>query len=94
VHAVPTVCANPPVAGSDFVDQLVIMVTVVMAGSAAPIDDALTTLINEGLFLPGWVSGGSMLEQIFAGVALASVHSPLTHRCCSTATVLVDTGGR
>lgn len=36
------------------------------------IDDALTTIINDELFGPGWVTGSEMFERIFTGVVLTS----------------------
>ncbi len=41
------------------------------------IDDSLATLINEELFVPGWVSGNSVFESIFTGVVLTSRPDPL-----------------
>lgn len=36
------------------------------------IDDALTTIVNDELFGPGWVTGSEMFERIFTGVVLTS----------------------
>ena len=36
------------------------------------IDDGLTTLINDELFLPGWVAGSAVFESLFTGVVLTS----------------------
>ena len=41
------------------------------------IDDALATIINDELFIPGWVSGNSVFESIFTGVVLTSRPDPL-----------------
>jgi hypothetical protein len=41
------------------------------------IDDSLTTLINEELFVPGWVSGNAVFESIFTGVVVTSRPDPL-----------------
>ncbi len=41
------------------------------------IDDALTTMINDELFGPGWVSGSEMFERIFTGIVLTSASSPI-----------------
>jgi len=43
----------------------------------AAIDDALTTLINDELFGPGWISGSEMFERIFTGVVLTSAPEPI-----------------
>ena len=40
--------------------------------SPAVIDDALTEIINDELFGPGWVTGSEMFERIFTGVVLTS----------------------
>lgn len=40
--------------------------------SPAATDDALTTVINDELFGPGWVTGSDMFERIFTGVVLTS----------------------
>ncbi len=36
------------------------------------IDDALTTIINDELFVPGWITGNSVFERLFTGVVLTS----------------------
>jgi SAM-dependent methyltransferase len=41
------------------------------------IDDALTTIINDELFGPGWVTGSEMFERIFTGVVLTSAGTPI-----------------
>ncbi len=41
------------------------------------IDDSLTTVINDELFVPGWVSGNSVFESIFTGVVVTSRPDPL-----------------
>lgn len=41
------------------------------------IDDALTTIINDELFGPGWVTGSEMFERIFTGVVLTSAATPI-----------------
>jgi SAM-dependent methyltransferase len=41
------------------------------------IDDALTTIINDELFGPGWVTGSEMFERVFTGVVLTSAPSPV-----------------
>lgn len=41
----------------------------------AVVDDALTTIINDELFGPGWVTGNEMFERIFTGVVLTSAPS-------------------
>lgn len=41
------------------------------------IDDSLTTLINDELFVPGWVSGTAIFESIFTGVVLTTRPDPL-----------------
>ena len=41
------------------------------------IDDALTTIINDELFGPGWVTGSEMYERIFTGVVLTSAPTPI-----------------
>ena len=41
------------------------------------IDDALTTIINDELFGPGWVTGSEMFERIFTGVVLTSAVTPI-----------------
>lgn len=43
----------------------------------AAIDDALTTLINDELFGPGWISGSEIFERIFTGVVLTSAPEPI-----------------
>ncbi|ACV77178.1 mycofactocin oligosaccharide methyltransferase MftM [Nakamurella multipartita] len=43
----------------------------------AQIDDALTTVINDELFGPGWLSGSEMFERIFTGVVLTSAADPI-----------------
>lgn len=40
--------------------------------SPAEIDDGLTTVVNDELFGPGWVTGSEMFERIFTGVVLTS----------------------
>jgi SAM-dependent methyltransferase len=44
---------------------------------AGRIDDGLTSLINDELFGPGWVTGSEMFERIFTGVVLTSAPDPL-----------------
>lgn len=41
------------------------------------VDDALTTIINDELFGPGWVTGSEMFERIFTGVVLTSAPTPI-----------------
>jgi hypothetical protein len=41
------------------------------------IDDSLTTVINDELFGPGWLSGNSVFESIFTGVVMTSRPDPL-----------------
>lgn len=41
------------------------------------IDDALTTIINDELFGPGWVTGSEMFERIFTGIVLTSAPTPV-----------------
>lgn len=43
----------------------------------AVIDDALTAIINDELFGPGWVTGSEMFERIFTGVVLTSAVTPI-----------------
>lgn len=44
---------------------------------AGDVDDALTTVINDELFGPGWISGSEMFERIFTGVVLTSASEPV-----------------
>ncbi len=44
---------------------------------ADDVDDALTTVINDELFGPGWVTGSEMFERIFTGVVLTSAPDPV-----------------
>src|SRR4051794_40378660 len=41
------------------------------------IDDSLTTVINDELFIPGWVAGSAVFESIFTGVVLTARPHPL-----------------
>jgi SAM-dependent methyltransferase len=41
------------------------------------IDDGLTTLINDELFVPGWVAGSSIFERLFTGVVLTARPDPM-----------------
>ena len=36
------------------------------------IDDSLTTIINDELFVPGWITGNDIFERLFTGVVLTS----------------------
>jgi len=36
------------------------------------VDDGLTTIINEELFVPGWITGNGIFERLFTGVVLTS----------------------